>query len=71
VTLHLERSLKNQILLKNYYLLGELEQRIARSVSYYNVQRYHENPDNVAPAHRFHSGPRRTSIRKERRSDED
>lgn len=43
------RSLKNQILLENYYLPGELEQRIAQFVSYYNVQRYHESLDNVTP----------------------
>ena len=35
------RSLKNQILLENYYLPGELEARIGRFVDYYNNVRYH------------------------------
>ena len=43
------RSMKNQILLENYYLPGELEQRIAEFVSYYNTQRYHESLNNVTP----------------------
>jgi len=36
------RSLKNQILLENYYLPGDLEQRIGEFVDYYNHERYHE-----------------------------
>jgi len=43
------RSMKNQILLENYYLPGELEARIAGFVDYYNTQRYHESLDNVTP----------------------
>jgi len=43
------RSMKNQILLENYYLPGELEARIADFVAYYNTQRYHESLDNVTP----------------------
>ena len=43
------RSMKNQILLENYYLPGELEQRIADFVGYYNTQRYHESLNNVTP----------------------
>ncbi len=44
------RSLKNQILLENYYLLGELEERIRRFVDYYNYERYHESLNNLTPA---------------------
>jgi transposase InsO family protein len=44
------QSLKNQVLLENYYLPGELEQRIRRFVDYYNHERYHESLDNLAPA---------------------
>jgi putative transposase len=44
------RSLKNQILLENYYLPGQLEQRLAEFVDYYNLQRYHESLDNLTPA---------------------
>src|SRR5512143_1194798 len=43
------RSMKNQILLENYYLPGQLEQRIADFVGYYNTQRYHESLNNVTP----------------------
>ena len=43
------RSMKNQILLENYYLPGELEARIADFVDYYNARRYHESLDNVTP----------------------
>ncbi len=44
------RSLKNQILLENYYLPGELEERIRRFVDYYNYERYHESLSNLTPA---------------------
>lgn len=43
------RSMKNQVLLENYYLPGELEARIADFVAYYNTRRYHESLDNVTP----------------------
>lgn len=44
------RLLKNQILLENYYLPGELETRIGRFVDYYNNERYHESLNNLTPA---------------------
>ena len=44
------RSMKNQILLENYYLPGELKKRIGQFVSYYNNERYHESLDNLTPA---------------------
>ena len=44
------RSLKNQLLLDNYYLPGELEERIRQFVDYYNHERYHESLDNMTPA---------------------
>lgn len=44
------RSMKNQILLNNYYLPSELEEHIQRFVSYYNHERYHESLDNLTPA---------------------
>jgi putative transposase len=43
------RSMKNQILLENYYLPSELEARIADFIAYYNTRRYHESLDNVTP----------------------
>ena len=44
------RSMKNQILLENYYLPGQLEARLAEFVDYYNLRRYHESLDNLTPA---------------------
>ena len=44
------RSMKNRILLNNYYLPGELQEHIQQFVSYYNHERYHESLDNLTPA---------------------
>jgi len=44
------QTLKNRILLDNYYLPGELERQVATFVSHYNHARYHESLDNVTPA---------------------
>jgi RNA-directed DNA polymerase len=44
------QTLKNRILLDNYYLPRDLEQRIAAFVSHYNYARYHESLNNVTPA---------------------
>lgn len=47
------RSLKNQILLENYYFPGELQDRIRQFVDYYNHERYHESLNNLTPADVF------------------
>ena len=44
------QTLKNRVLLDNYYLPRDLEQRVADFVSHYNHARYHESLDNVMPA---------------------
>lgn len=44
------QTLKNRILLENYYLPGDLEARIAAFIEHYNHQRYHESLGNVTPA---------------------
>ena len=44
------RSLKNVLLLDNYYCPDDLKAEIEAFVSYYNHQRYHEALDNVTPA---------------------
>src|SRR5262249_16889368 len=44
------RSMKNRVLLDNYYLPGQLEHSIEEFVSYYNNCRYHESLDNLTPA---------------------
>jgi hypothetical protein len=43
------RSMKNQILLENYYLPGQFEQRLAEFVDYYNLRRYHESLNKPNP----------------------
>ena len=44
------QTLKNQILLENYFLPGDLEAHIEAFVEYYNHRRYHESIDNLTPA---------------------
>jgi hypothetical protein len=44
------QTMKNRILLENYYLPGDLERQIGAFVDYYNNQRYHESLKNVTPA---------------------
>ena len=44
------QTLKNRILLENYYLPGHLEAQIEAFVEHYNHRRYHESLSNVTPA---------------------
>ena len=44
------QTMKNRILLENYFLPGDLEAHIAAFVGHYNHQRYHESLNNVTPA---------------------
>ena len=44
------QTLKNRILLENYYLPGDLKAQIARFVEHYNDRRYHESLQNLTPA---------------------
>ena len=44
------QTLKNRILLENYFLPGDLERQIEAFVDHYNHRRYHESLDNVTPA---------------------
>jgi transposase InsO family protein len=44
------QTLKNRILLENYYLPGDLEAQIGAFVEHYNHARYHESLGNLAPA---------------------
>ena len=36
-----------RINLESYYLLGQLEQRLARFIDYYNSRRYHKDLNNL------------------------
>ena len=44
------QTLKNRILLENYFLPGDLEAQIEAFVHHYNHQRYHESLSNVTLA---------------------
>jgi transposase InsO family protein len=44
------QTLKNRILLENYFFEGELEAAIAAFIDHYNNRRYHESIGNLTPA---------------------
>src|SRR5258707_6752081 len=44
------QTMKNRILLENYYLPGDLERQIEAFVEHYNHVRYHESLNNLPPA---------------------
>jgi putative transposase len=44
------QTLKNRVLLENYYLPGELEAQVAAFVAHHNHRRAHESLDNLTPA---------------------
>ena len=44
------QTLKNSVLLENYYLPGDLEAGVGAFVEHYNHRRYHESLGNLTPA---------------------
>ena len=44
------QTMKNRILLENYYMPGDLNQQIEAFVDHYNHHRYHESLQNLTPA---------------------
>jgi len=60
------QTLKNRILLENYYLPGDLECQIGAFVEHYNNRRYHESLGNLTPADVYF---RRSAAIIERRND--
>lgn len=44
------QTLKNRVLLENYFLPGDLENQIKAFITHYNHHRYHESLKNLAPA---------------------
>ena len=44
------QTLKNRILLLNYFLPGDLEAQIEAFVDHYSHRRYHESLNNVTPS---------------------
>ncbi len=57
------QTLKNRILLENYYLPGALEQAIGDFIDHYNHHRYHESLGNMTPAD-VHFGRAETILRR-------
>ena len=48
------QTMKNRVLLENYFLPGDLERQIRAFVDHYNNRRYHESLDNLTPADVYH-----------------
>lgn len=44
------QTLKNRILLENYFLPGDLKGQIGKFITHYNHRRYHESLQNLTPA---------------------
>lgn len=55
------RSMKNQVLLENYYLPGDLKARLGEFIEYYKTQRYHESLNNLTPGD-VHTGRGQTAL---------
>ncbi len=60
------QTLKNRILLENYFLPGDLETQIEAFVEHYNHQRYHESLNNVTPADAYFGRAQSIINRRER-----
>jgi putative transposase len=60
------QTLKNRILLENYYLPGDLETHIEAFVADYNDRRYHESIDNLTPADVYFGRGQTVLIERER-----
>ena len=50
------QTLKNRILLENYFLPGDLEKQIESFVEHYNHRRYHESLNKLTPADVYYFG---------------
>jgi transposase InsO family protein len=60
------QTLKNRILLENYYLPGDLEARIEAFVEHYNHCRYHESLRNLTPADVYYERGQTILLKRER-----
>jgi len=60
------QTLKNRILLENYFLPGDLERQIEAFVEHYNHHRYHEALGNVTPADTYFGRAQSIIKRRER-----
>ncbi len=60
------QTLKNRILLENYYLPGDLEAQIDEFVGHCNHQRYHESLKNLTPAYVYFGHGQTILLKRER-----
>ena len=60
------QTLKNRILLENYFLPGDLKGQIGRFVTHYNHRRYHESLQNLTPADVYYGRAQSILNRRER-----
>ena len=60
------RSMKNILLLENYYSPDELIDQIDLFIDYYNNQRYHEAMNNLTPVDVYYGKAREILTRRER-----
>ena len=60
------RSMKNILLLENYYSPDELTDQIALFIEYYNNHRYHEALNNLTPVDVYYGNGREILTRRER-----
>jgi len=60
------QTLKNRILLENYYLPGDLETQLGAFIEAYNNQRYHESLDNLTPADVYYGRGKTILLERER-----
>jgi len=60
------RSMKNILLLENYYSPDELMDQIGLFVAHYNNSRYHEALNNLTPADVYYGKGREILTRRER-----
>jgi len=60
------QTLKNRILLENYYLPGDLETQLSAFIEAYNNQRYHESLDNLTPADVYYGRGKTILLERER-----
>jgi transposase InsO family protein len=60
------QTLKNRILLENYFLPGDLKAEIEAFVTHYNHQRYHESLGNLTPADVYFGRGQTTLLKRER-----
>jgi len=60
------QTLKNRILLENYYLPGDLETHIEAFVADYNDRRHHESIGNLTPADVYFGRGQTVLIERER-----